>query len=64
MAPSCGWGTTASRLDRATTRRQFTFYHKFLVLIRSIPEGRKTEMILKLFNGFELVYQPSFYQIY
>ena len=64
MASFCGWDATASRLDRATTRRQFTFYHKFLVLIRSIPEGRKTKMTLKPFSGFELVYQPSYYQIY
>ena len=31
-------GGTASRLDKVTTRRQFTFYQKFLVLIRSIPK--------------------------
>ena len=31
-----GWGGTASRLYRATMRRQLTFYQKFLVLIRSI----------------------------
>ena len=36
---------------------------KFLVLIRSISERWKTEMTLKPFSGFELVYQPSYYQI-
>ena len=56
MAPFCGWG--ASRLYRATTRRQFTFYQKFLVLIRSISERRKAEMTLKPSSSFELVYQP------
>ena len=44
-------------------RRQFTFYQKFLVLIRSILERRKTEMTLKPPSGFELVYQPSYHQI-
>ena len=38
MAPFCGWGATASKLDIVTTRRQFTFYQKVLVLIRSISE--------------------------
>ena len=28
MAHFYGWGSTASRLDRATLRRQFTFYHQ------------------------------------
>ena len=59
----CGRGATASRLDRATTRRRFTFYQKFLVLIRSISERQKTEMTLKPSSGFELVYEPSYYQI-
>ena len=36
---------------------------KFLILIRSISERWKTEMTLKPFSGFELVYQPSYYQI-
>ena len=63
MAPFCGWGATASRLDRATTRRQFTFYQKFLVLVRSISERGKAELTLKPSSGFELVYQPSYYQI-
>ena len=36
---------------------------KFLVLIRSISERWKTEMTLKPFSSFELVYQPSYYQI-
>ena len=31
MAPIYGWGSTISRLYRATMRRQFTFYH-------SVPE--------------------------
>ena len=35
MAPFCGWSGTASWLDRANTR-QFTFYQKFLELIRSV----------------------------
>ena len=34
-----GWGATASRLYKATVRRQFTFYQNLLVLIRSISEG-------------------------
>ena len=59
----CGWGATALRLYRATMMRQFTFYQKFLVLINSISEGWKTEMILKPSSGFELVYQSSYYQI-
>ena len=56
MSPFCGWGATASRLYRATMRRQFTFYQKFLVLIKSISERWKTEMTLKPSSGFELVY--------
>ena len=63
MTPFCGWGATTSRLYRASTRRQFTFYQKCLVLIRSISEGWKAEMTLKPSSGFELVYQPSYYQI-
>ena len=60
----CVWGTIVWTLDKATMRRrQFTFYQKFLVLIRSISERWETEMTLKPFNGFELVYQPSYYQI-
>ena len=56
MAPFCGWDATASRLYRATMRRQFTFYQKFLVLIKSISEGLKAEMTLKPSSSFELVY--------
>ena len=63
LTPFCGWGATASRLYRANKRRQFTFYQKFLVLVRSISEGWKAEMILKSSSGFELVFQPSYYQI-
>ena len=63
MDSFCGWGAAASRLYRATTKRQFTFYQIFLVIIRSISERRKAEMTLKPSNGFELVYQPSCYQI-
>ena len=63
MAPFSGWGAAASRLDRATTRRQFTFYQIFLVLTRSILERWKAEMTLKPSSGFELMYQPSYYQI-
>ena len=40
------------RLYRATMRRQFTFYQKFLVLIKSILEGWKFEMTLKPSSGF------------
>ena len=40
------------RLYRATMRRQFTFYQKFLVLIKSISEGWKFEMTLKPSSGF------------
>ena len=36
--PFLWMGATTSRPDRATTRRQFTFNQKFLVLIRSIAE--------------------------
>ena len=64
MATFCGWGATASSLDRATTRRQFTFYQKSQVLIRSISERWKTEMTFKPSSSFELVYQPSYYQVY
>ena len=63
MSPFCVWGATASRIHRATIRRQFTYYQKFLVLIKSISEGRKTEMTLKPSSGFELTYQPIYYQI-
>ena len=54
MAPFCGWDATASKLYKATMRRQFTFYQKFLVLIKSVSEGWKTEMTLKPSIGFEL----------
>ena len=47
-APFCGWGATASRLYRATTRRQFTFYQKILALIKSISEVWKAEMTVVL----------------
>ena len=40
------------RLQRATMRRQFTFYQNFLVLIKSISEGWKFEMTLKPSSGF------------
>ena len=63
MAPFSGWVVAASRLDRASTRRQFTFYQIFLVLTRSILERWKAEMTLKPSSGFELMYQPSYYQI-
>ena len=63
MTPFCGWSATASRLYRATMRRQSTFYQKFLVVIKSVLEGSKAEMTLKSSSGFELVYQPSSYQI-
>ena len=56
----CGWVTTASRLYRAATRRQFTFSQKFLVLIRSIWKGWKAEMTLNPSSGFELVYCELF----
>ena len=59
MASFCGWGATALWLDRATTRRQITFYRKVLVLIRSILERWKAEMMLKPSSGFEVVNQPS-----
>ena len=36
---------------------------KFLVPIGSTLEGWKAEMILKSSIGFELVYQPSYYQM-
>ena len=44
--------------DRATLRRQFTFYHlyssqKFLVLILSNSEGWKAELTLEPPSGFE-----------
>ena len=61
-----GSGSTASRLQ---SHYEETVYflplssQKFLVLIRSTSEGRKAEMILKPPSGFELVYQPSYYQI-
>ena len=63
MPPFCGWGATASRLYRVTMRRQFTFYQKFLVLIKSISKGRKAEMSLKPSSDFELLYQPSYCQV-
>ena len=55
----CWWGATGSRLDGATTRRQFTFCQKFLLLIRSKLERWKAEMTLKPSSGFQLVSQPS-----
>ena len=64
LSPFCGWSAAASRPNRDTMRRQFTFYQKFLVLIRLISEGWKAEMTLKPSSGFELVYQPSYYQIW
>ena len=39
MTPYCAWGETASKQYRATPRREFTFYQKILLLIRSILEG-------------------------
>ena len=47
---------SAARIYRAATRRQFTFNQKFLVLIRSISEGRKVETTLKPYSGFEVVH--------
>ena len=41
MASFCWWSATDSRLYRATIIRQFTFYQKFLMLIKSISEGWK-----------------------
>ena len=58
--PFCGWGASSSSLCRATTRRQFTFYQKFLVLIRSTSKGWKAEMTLKSSSDFELVNHPTF----
>ena len=40
-----------------------SFHQKFLVLIKSISKGWMAEMTLKPSSGFELVYQPSYYQI-
>ena len=54
MVPFCGWGAPASSLYRAAMRRQFTFYQKFLVLIKSISEGLKAEMTLKPSSGLNL----------
>ena len=51
-------------LYRTTTRRQFTFYQKLLVLIRSISKRWKAEITLKPSSGFELVCQPSYYQVW
>ena len=56
MVPFCGRAAIASRLDRATTRRQFIFNQKFLVL------KIKAEMNLKPPSGFELVSQSSYYE--
>ena len=39
------------------------FYQKFQVLIKSISKGWKAEMTLNPSSGFDLVYQPSYYQI-
>ena len=61
--PFCGWGATTFMLDRATARMQVTFYQKVLVLIRSISERLKAVITLKLSSDFELVYQPSYYEI-
>ena len=52
--PFCGWGAPASSLYRATMRRQFIFYQKFLVLINAISEGLKAEMTLKPSSGLNL----------
>ena len=54
---------SAARIYRAATRTQFTFNQKFLVLIRSISEWRKVETTLKPYSGFEVVHQPSYYEI-
>ena len=66
MALFYGWGPTASRLHSHYEEIVYFLllrFQKFLVLIRSISEGSEYEMTLKPSSGFELVYQPSYYQI-
>ena len=66
MVPFYGWASTASRQQ---SQYEETVYflplssQRFLVLIRSTSEGRKAERTLKPSSGFELVYQPSYYEI-
>ena len=66
MAPFYGWDSTVSRLQSHYEEIVYFLplsFQKFLVLIRSISKGWKDEMTLKPSSGFELVYQPSYYQI-
>ena len=49
MAPFYGWGSTVSRLEPL----QGDSFQKFLVLILSPSEGRKTESTLEPPGGFE-----------
>ena len=55
MTPFYGWCSPALRL--------LSHYKKFLELIRSISKRGKTKMTSKPSSDFELVYQPSYYQI-
>ena len=54
MAPFYGWGAPASCLYTATMSRQFTFYQKLLVLIKSISKGLNAEMTLKPSSSLNL----------
>ena len=56
-------GCNCLKARQSHYERQFTFYQKFLVLIRSKSERRKGEMTLKPSSDFEPVYRPSYYQI-
>ena len=61
-----GWPSNTSKLQ---SHYEETVYflppnsQKFLVLIRSNLKGWRAQMTLKSPSGFELVYQPSYYQI-
>ena len=61
-----GWRSNASKLQ---SHYEETVYflppnsQKFLVLIRSSLKGWRAQMTLNSPSGFELVYQPSYYQI-
>ena len=53
----------ASRLCRATIRRQFTFYQKFLVLMKSFSEGWKAEMTLKPSSAFDYKLESQYVEL-
>ena len=66
MAPFYGLGSTPSRLQSHHEEIVYFLplsFQIFQVLIRSILDGWKIKITLKSPSGFELVYQPIYYQI-